>query len=65
MEEMNKKYDQIYTIFKDFQSQIDEFSGMSWGKLDVPALIKTGEDCEKLCKRLSQKLEGVEAMSPF
>jgi hypothetical protein len=38
---------------------------MSWNKLDVAALIKTGEDCEKLCKRLSQKLEGVEAMSPY
>jgi hypothetical protein len=38
---------------------------MSWVKLDVAALIKTGEDCEKMCKKLSTKLEGVEGMSPF
>jgi hypothetical protein len=38
---------------------------MSWSKLDVSAMVKTGEDCEKLCKKLSNKLEGVDGMSPF
>jgi len=38
---------------------------MSWNKLDVAALLKTGEDCEKLTKKLVNKLEGVENMSPF
>jgi hypothetical protein len=35
MEELNKKYDLIYNIYKDYMEQIREFSLMSWNKLDA------------------------------
>jgi len=39
MEEKNKKYDQIYSIFNEYQSQMKDFSLMSWAKLDANSLI--------------------------
>lgn len=39
MEESNKRYDQIYNIYKEHKSQINDFSGMSWSKLDANQLI--------------------------
>jgi hypothetical protein len=65
MEELNKKYDLVYNIFKDFQSQMKEYSGTSWGKLDVPALNKTAADTGKAIKKLGQRVEGIEGISPF
>jgi dynein heavy chain, axonemal len=35
MEEMNKKYDLIYNIYKDYMGTNHDFSLMSWNKLDA------------------------------
>jgi dynein heavy chain len=65
MEEMNKKYDMIYNIFKDYQSQLKDFSVMSWAKLDASSLITAAAKFEKDVKRLANKLPGAEGMSPY
>lgn len=35
MEEANKKYDEVYSVFDDYQKKIKDFSSMSWSKLDA------------------------------
>jgi len=35
MEEANKKYDEVYNVFDDYQKKIKDFSSMSWSKLDA------------------------------
>lgn len=47
MDESNKKYDQIYSIFKDHQSSLSDFSSMSWSKLDASILVGSAEKFEK------------------
>lgn len=65
MEEKNKQYDLIYTIYKEYQSNIDDFSVMSWSKLDASQLILAAEKFEKDVKRLSNKHPEVVGLSPF
>lgn len=35
MEEWNKKYDLVYNVFNDFDKKVQDFSAMSWGKMDA------------------------------
>ena len=65
MEEANKKYDQIYGIFKDYQTSVKDFSLMSWGRLDAAVLMASAESFEKQVKKLSSRLPGAESMHPF
>jgi dynein heavy chain len=65
MEEANKKYDQIYSIYKEYQMQLKDFSVMSWSKLDASTLNLSALTFEKSVKKLAGKLPGAESMHPF
>jgi|LauGreDrversion4_2_1035121.scaffolds.fasta_scaffold528231_2 hypothetical protein len=43
MEEANKKYDEVYSVFDDYQKKIKDFSSMSWSKLDASQLMGYAE----------------------
>ena len=60
MEEMNKKYDMIYNIYKEYTTQNKEFSLLSFMKLD-PVLLKTAASkFLSMTKKLGNKLPGAE-----
>jgi len=65
MEEANKKYDQIYGIYQEYQSQMKDFSLMSWNKLDIQQLVGSADKYEKIVKKLANKLPGAESMFPY
>jgi dynein heavy chain len=39
MEESNKKYDIIYNVYIEYDKKVQDFSAMSWTKMDVTQLI--------------------------
>jgi dynein heavy chain len=65
MEEMNKKFDLIYSIYKDHQNQVKEWSLKPWNKLDIQELTKGADDFEKRVRRLPNKTPGVEQLPPY
>mmetsp|Transcript_40960 Transcript_40960/g.47071 ORF Transcript_40960/g.47071 Transcript_40960/m.47071 type:complete len:872 (+) Transcript_40960:2789-5404(+) len=66
MEEMNKKtYDLIYSIYKDHQNQVKEWSLKPWSKLDSQELTKGADDFEKRVRRLPSKNPGIEQLPPY
>lgn len=52
MEESNKIYDEIYSIYKEHQQAVKEWSMMPWSKLDVQVLVGGAEKFEKLVRKL-------------
>ena len=52
MEESNKKYDEIYTIYDDYNKKIKEFSLMSWSKLDASLLLQEAEKNFRIVNKL-------------
>ncbi len=68
MEEDNKKYDDVYQIFKDHQQSMKDWSMMPWSKLDVTVLNTGATNFEKLVRKLQQRLSAVgnaESIPPF
>ena len=65
MEEMNKKYDLIYNIFKDYQSKMKEFAVTTFLRLDIHQLVVASEKFAKDAKRLGSKLADAEKISPY
>jgi dynein heavy chain len=35
MEESNKKYDVIYNVYNEYEKKVQDFSAMSWSKMDA------------------------------
>ena len=52
MEESNKKYDVIYSVYDEYNKKIKEFSLMSWSKLDASLLSQEAEKNFKIVTRL-------------
>ena len=65
MEESNKKYDEIYTIYDEYNNKIKEFSLMSWSKLDASLLLQEAEKNFRIVNKLLNKNPHVENMPPF
>lgn len=65
MEEMNKKYNLIYSIYKDHQNQVKEWSLKPWNKLDIQELTKGADEFEKKVRRLPNKHIGIEQLPPY
>lgn len=65
MEELNKKYDQIYNIYREYMETIREFSLMSWNKLDAQQLITSADKYGSMVRKLGNKLTGADQMFPF
>lgn len=65
MEEANKKYDKIYSIFKDHQNNLKEFGLMQWSKLEASQLVSGADKFVNAVKKLGNKLPGAESLSPF
>lgn len=65
MEEANKKYDRIYSIFKEHQNNLKDYGVTQWSKLDPSALLNGADKQVSLVKKLGSKLPGAESMSPF
>jgi dynein heavy chain len=65
MEELNKKYDKIYDVFNDYNKKVEEFSAMSWTKMDAQQLITAAEHFFKVVSRLGNNLEKAESMPPY
>ena len=65
IEESNKKYDEIYTIYDEYNKKIKEFSLMSWSKLDASLLLQEAEKNFRIVNKLLNKNPHVENMPPF
>jgi dynein heavy chain, axonemal len=65
MEEMNKKYDLIYSIYKDHQNQVKEWSLKPWNKLDIQELLRGADEFDKKVRRLPNKYSEIEKLSPY
>ena len=65
MEEMNKKYDLIYSIYKDHVNQVKEWSLKPWNKLDINELTKGADEFEKKVRKLPSKNPGLDQLPPF
>jgi len=65
MEEMNKNYDLIYSIYKDHQNQVKEWSLKPWNKLDIQELTRGADEFEKKVRRLPSKHAGIEQLVPY
>jgi len=65
MEEDNKKYDEIYTLYKDQQASVKEWSIMPWSKLDANILDGGADKFEKALRKLTQRLPNPESIPPF
>lgn len=60
MESDNAILDQIYSIFKEHQAAVKEWSMMPWGKLDAPVLTQGAQKFETAVRRLQAKLKDKE-----
>lgn len=65
MEEANKKYDEIYNVYNEFNKKVLDFSAMSWSKLDASQLNVAADDFSKRVNKLGTRLEKAESMPPF
>lgn len=65
MEELNKKYDKIYNVYNDYHKRVEEFSAMSWAKMDASQLISAAEHFFKVVARLGGTLEKAESLPPY
>lgn len=65
MEEMNKKYDQIYNVYNEFDKKVQDFSAMPWSKMDASLLITAAEHFFKVVSRLGNNLEKADTMPPY
>jgi hypothetical protein len=65
MEEANKKYDEIYNVYNEFNKKVLDFSAMSWSKLDASQLNVAADDFSKRVNKLGSRLEKAESMPPF
>jgi dynein heavy chain len=65
MEEANKKYDLIYSIYRDHQNQVKEWSLKPWNKLDIQELTKGADEFDKKVRRLPNKYVGIEQLPPY
>ena len=57
MEENNKLLDQIYSVYDEHTTQVNEWSTLSWNKLDINALLKGASDFEVRVRRLAKEFE--------
>ena len=51
MEEDNKIYDDVYSVYKEHQQAVKEWSMMPWSKLDVGVLVSGAEKFEKMVRK--------------
>lgn len=65
MEELNKKYNEIYAIFQEFKNKMDDFGQMSWARLDFKTLNESAETFKKTVKKLGTKNPSYEIIPPF
>lgn len=65
MEEANKKYDEIYSIFDEFSKKIQEFGTTTFLKVDAKLLTETADKFFKDINRLSNRKPYLETMYPF
>ena len=65
MEEQNKRFDLIYSIYKDHQNQVRDWSQKSWSKLDIQELTKGADEFEKKVRRLPNKNQGIDQLPPY
>jgi dynein heavy chain len=54
MEEANKKYDLIYSVYNDYDKKVQDFSAMSWLKMSTELLIQCADQFFKIVMRLGQ-----------
>ena len=52
IEKENKRLDNLYKIYKDFKSHVEEWSSMPWSKLDADQLTAGADKFDKIRKRL-------------
>ena len=57
MEENNKLLDQVYSVYDEHTTQVNEWSTLSWNKLDINALLKGASDFEVRVRRLAKEFE--------
>jgi dynein heavy chain, axonemal len=57
MEEKNKVYSDIYSLFEKYQTGVKEYSIIAWSKLDIAQLNKSAEDWEKAVKKMASRFE--------
>lgn len=65
MEESNKKYDQVYNVYNEFDKKVQDFSAMPWGKMDASLLVTAADHFFKVVSRLGNNLEKAESMPPY
>lgn len=65
MEEDNKIYDEVYSIYREQQQAVKEWSMMPWSKLDVQVLVGGAEKFEKMVRKQQNKTNNAESIPPF
>jgi dynein heavy chain len=65
MEEMNKRYDLIYNIYKEYVATNKEFCLMSFWKMDPVQLKSAAAKFLSMVKKLGNKHAGIDQMFPF
>ena len=65
MEEDNKKYDEIYQIFREHQQSMKDWSMMPWSKLDVTVLNQGATNFDRQIRKLQQRMPTADSLPPF